>query len=382
MILREEHEKIEKGNLASYAQKSSESKGRCFPEAKHPYRTDFQRDRDRIVHSTAFRRLQYKTQVFINHEGDHYRTRLTHTMEVSIIARSIARTLRLNEDLTEAIALAHDIGHTPFGHSGEEALNEILKDNGGFEHNRQCIRVVDFLERRYPNHPGLNLTYELREGILKHESEYDSPDIPEDLKNRLGPSLECQIVNMSDEIAYNCHDIDDGVTSGVLNIDKLKSIQLCAKHIDLLNKKYLALDSGALRRILIRELINDLVTDLVTHSSENLKDVENYTASDIREKNIKLLSFSQNMKEDNKELKRFLRKNLYRHPRMIKNAQRAKEIISFLFDKYMNNLNLLQEHIRKRMESEPIHVVIADYIAGMTDRFAQLEYNKLNKKAH
>jgi dGTPase len=225
-MFRELFEKREAQFLAPYAMKSSETRGRRFPEAKHPYRTEFQRDRDRIVHSTAFRRLEYKTQVFVNHEGDHYRTRLTHTLEVAIIARSIARSMRLNEDLTETIALAHDLGHTPFGHSGEEALNELLKDKGGFEHNRQCIRVVDFLERRYPEFPGLNLTYEVREGILKHHSDYDNPQLDWELGLDGKPSLECQIVNLADEIAYNCHDVDDGLSSGVLTEDQLSGIEI------------------------------------------------------------------------------------------------------------------------------------------------------------
>ena len=291
-MLRIELENLEKRNLASFALKSGESRGRFYDEPKHPYRTEFQRDRDRIVHSTAFRRLQYKTQVFVNHEGDHYRTRLTHTMEAAIIARSIARALRVNEDLTEAIALAHDLGHTPFGHSGEEALNELLKKSGGFEHNRQCLRVVDYLERRYPGFPGLNLTYELREGLLKHKTDYDHPDIPDDLKIAPGSSVECQVVNFADEIAYNCHDVDDGLSSGVLNLDQLNDSELCKKILQILKKEYPEIEISVLRRILVRNLINVLVTDLVNTSKNRLKKYHNLSAMKLREMNIAALYFS------------------------------------------------------------------------------------------
>ncbi|UCC78831.1 MAG: deoxyguanosinetriphosphate triphosphohydrolase [Candidatus Zixiibacteriota bacterium] len=374
---RAELEKLEKDNLASYALKSGESRGRFYKEPKHPYRTEFQRDRDRIVHSTAFRRLQYKTQVFVNHEGDHYRTRLTHTMEAAIIARSIARALRANEDLTEAIALAHDLGHTPFGHSGEEALNELLKECGGFEHNRQCLRVVDLLERRYPDFPGLNLTFELREGLLKHKTDYDHPSVPVEMKNSAGPPVECQIVNFADEIAYNCHDIDDGLSSGVLNFDQLDDAELCKRNLRRLKRAYPGIETSMLRRILVRDLINQLVTDLVNNSRNQLEKYRNLSAAKLREMNFAALSFSAGIKSLNNELKKFLAKNLYRHPRMIQNAQIAKEIIKYLFEKYLTDPDLIPAHFKSRLKQEPLNIIAADYIAGMTDRFAGMEFEKI-----
>ena len=378
-MLRIELENLEKRNLASFALKSGESRGRFYDEPKHPYRTEFQRDRDRIVHSTAFRRLQYKTQVFVNHEGDHYRTRLTHTMEAAIIARSIARALRVNEDLTEAIALAHDLGHTPFGHSGEEALNELLKKSGGFEHNRQCLRVVDYLERRYPGFPGLNLTYELREGLLKHKTDYDHPDIPDDLKIAPGSSVECQVVNFADEIAYNCHDVDDGLSSGVLNLDQLNDSELCKKILQTLKKEYPEIEISVLRRILVRNLINVLVTDLVNTSKNRLKKYHNLSAMKLREMNIAALSFSPEIITLNDELKNLLGENLYHHPRMVQNAQRAKEIIKYLFEKYLSDPDLIPAHFKSRIKQEPVNIIAADYIAGMTDRFAALEFEKIKE---
>ncbi|UCE65999.1 MAG: deoxyguanosinetriphosphate triphosphohydrolase [Candidatus Zixiibacteriota bacterium] len=378
-MLRIELENLEKRNLASFALKSGESRGRCYDEPKHPYRTEFQRDRDRIVHSTAFRRLQYKTQVFVNHEGDHYRTRLTHTMEAAIIARSIARALRVNEDLTEAIALAHDLGHTPFGHSGEEALNELLKKSGGFEHNRQCLRVVDYLERRYPGFPGLNLTYELREGLLKHKTDYDHPDIPDDLKIVPGSSVECQVVNFADEIAYNCHDVDDGLSSGVLNFDQLNDSGLCKKTLQTLKKEYPDIEISLLRRILVRNLINQLVTDLVNTSRNRLEKYHNLSAAELRQMNIAALSFSSEIKALNDELKNLLGQNLYHHPRMVQNAQRAKEIIKYLFEKYLSDPDLIPAHFKSRIRQEPLNIIAADYIAGMTDRFAALEFEKIKE---
>ena len=378
-MLRIELENLEKRNLASFALKSGESRGRFYDEPKHPYRTEFQRDRDRIVHSTAFRRLQYKTQVFVNHEGDHYRTRLTHTMEAAIIARSIARALRVNEDLTEAIALAHDLGHTPFGHSGEEALNELLKKSGGFEHNRQCLRVVDYLERRYPGFPGLNLTYELREGLLKHKTDYDHPDIPDDLKIAPGSSVECQVVNFADEIAYNCHDIDDGLSSGVLNFGQLNDSGLCKKTLQALKKEYPDIEISVLRRILVRNLINVLVTDLVNTSRNRLKKYHNLSAKKLRERNIAALSFSPEIITLNDELKNLLGENLYHHPRMVQNAHRAKEIIKYLFEKYLSDPDLIPAHFKSRIKQEPVNIIAADYIAGMTDRFAALEFEKIKE---
>jgi dGTPase len=374
---REEFENLEYRNLASYALKSGDSRGRRYEEPKHPYRTEFQRDRDRIVHSTAFRRLQYKTQVFVNHEGDHYRTRLTHTMEVAIIARSIARALRGNEDLTEAIALAHDLGHTPFGHSGEEALNELLKDRGGFEHNRQGLRVVDFIERRYPGFAGLNLAHELRDGILKHKTDYDHPSIPDDLKGEPGSSIECRIANIADEIAYNCHDIDDGISSGVISFGQLLDVRLCKKAIESINKEFPNIDVYLLRKKLARDLIDILVTDIVDNSMNLLEKYNDISPSEYKGSKIEAPGFSPNLKFLNDELKVFLNENMYRHPRMKENSRKAKEIIIFLYRKYTAEPDLIPAHFKNRLGEEPTDAIAADYIAGMTDRFAAMEYARI-----
>jgi dGTPase len=376
-MFREEYEKMEMQFLARYAMKSCETRGRRQPEPKHPYRTDFQRDRDRIVHSTAFRRLEYKTQVFVNHEGDHFRTRLTHTLEVAIIARSIARSMRLNEDLTEAIALAHDLGHTPFGHSGEEVLNELLKDQGGFEHNRQCIRVVDLLENHYPQFPGLNLTYELREGIVKHHSDYDNPQLDWELGLDGKPSLECQIVNMADEIAYNCHDVDDGLSSGVITEDQLAEIDIWRDRFNEIRKQYPYADEQMRRHSMIRYLINFLVTDLTINSEQILTKENPLNTEDVRKSRKTLIAFSPETIKLNSQLKLFLYQNMYRHYRMVRMSEKAKRIISELFNAYMGNIDLLPDHIKSRIGVEKRHVIVADYIAGMTDRFAGAEYKKL-----
>lgn len=377
-MLRERFEKIEMDTLARYAVKASQSRGRRYPEPKHPYRTEFQRDRDRIVHSTAFRRLQYKTQVFVNHEGDHYRTRLTHTVEVAIISRSIARALRLNEDLTEALALAHDLGHTPFGHSGEEALNEILKDKGGFEHNRQCLRVVDLIERRYPDFPGLNLTYELREGILKHHSDYTIPDISSDLGANKGPSLESQIVNIADEIAYNCHDVDDGLSSGILTEEKLEELAIWRKGREYYSEKQLKSDSRIRRHMMVRFLINYLTTDLVENSQRAIDADAPRSADNIRANHKTLIRFSMPAYEENRGLKRFLEKNLYRDEKLLRMADDARRMVESLFCFYTESPDRLPSHIISRVGGNSIEIVVADYIAGMTDRFAVAEYERLN----
>ncbi len=373
---REYFENLEKEILAPYAIKSGESCGRQYPEPRHPFRTEFQRDRDRIVHCTAFRRLEYKTQVFVNHEGDHYRTRMTHTIEVSIIARSVARALRLNEDLTEAIALAHDLGHTPFGHSGEEALNELLKDKGGFEHNLQCIRVVDLLERRYPDFPGLNLTFELREGILKHHSHYDNPQVPSALSKDEGRPLECQVVNLADEIAYNCHDVDDGLSSGVLNENQLKEVKIWRDNYNQFVDAS-GYDEAMRRHVMVRNLINIMVTDLINNSNESIGKVKPLSSEEFRKKRIDLIGFSSEMNNSNSELKRFLYHNMYRHFRMVRMSEKAQRIIYALYESYIKNIDVLPEHVKARLVFEPPHTVVADYIAGMTDRFAAAEYKKL-----
>ena len=376
-MLREELERRERETLAPYAIKSGESRGRKYSEPKHPYRTEFQRDRDRIVHSTAFRRLEYKTQVFVNHEGDHYRTRLTHSLEVAIIARSIARALRLNEDLTEAISLAHDLGHTPFGHSGEEALNELLLETGGFEHNRQCIRVVEVIEKRYHDFPGLNLTYELREGIFKHHSSYDNPGIQSDLKINSGPSLECQVVNLADEIAYDCHDVDDGLASGIIREEQLEDVSIWKRHLDRVRKDYPDADARMRRHIIVRALINDLVTDLVDQSRSNIAEIDPRNVDDIRSNSRPLLKFSASMEKESHQLEEFLQNNMYRHDKMVRMAEKARKIIAEIFNAYINNPQTLPPHVEALLKQEPAHQVVADYVAGMTDRFAMAEYERL-----
>ena len=373
---REELEQQEEKFLAPFATKSSESRGRTYPEENHPYRTNFQRDRDRIIHSTAFRRLEYKTQVFVNHEGDHYRTRLTHTIEVAQISRSIARALRLNEDLAEAIALVHDVGHTPFGHAGEEALNGIMRDHGGFEHNRQTLRVVDILEDRYPNFPGLNLTYEVREGIIKHETLYDHP-IPNEFSPRDNSTLECQLVNAADEIAYHCHDIDDGLASDVLKGEELSQITIWGDLARDLEKRYSKLTPTQRRHQMVRMLINSEVSDLIGETTRRIELTQIRTLEDVRKAKDNLISFSDDIKRLNLELKQFLFDKMYRHYRMIRMADKAKRIIHQLFEVYLENTDQLPPSFHHRLEDENKMQLICDYIAGMTDRFALQEYKKL-----
>ncbi len=374
--LREELEQQEVKFLAPFATNSRESKGRQYPEENHPYRTNFQRDRDRIIHSTAFRRLEYKTQVFVNHEGDHYRTRLTHTIEVAQISRSIARALRLNEDLAEAIALVHDVGHTPFGHAGEDALNEIMKDNGGFEHNRQTLRVVDILEEKYPEFPGLNLTYEVREGIIKHETLYDHP-IPTEFSPQEKATLECQLVNAADEIAYHCHDIDDGLASDILHDEDLNQISIWLDLTRSLEKRYPELTPTQRRHQMVRMLINFEVSDLIVETTERIELSRIKTLEEVRKAHQNIVSFSGKTNKLNHELKQMLFDKMYRHYRMIRMADKAKRIINQLFEVYLKNSDQLPPSFHRRPKDDNKMQLICDYIAGMTDRFALQEYKKL-----
>ncbi len=372
----EELEKQEEMILAPYAVKSGDSRGRRHSERAHPYRTNFQRDRDRIIHSTAFRRLEYKTQVFVNHEGDHYRTRLTHTIEVAQISRSIARALRLNEDLAEAIALVHDLGHTPFGHAGEEILNEIMKHHGGFEHNRQTLRVVDLLEEKYPDFPGLNLTYEVREGIMKHETVYDHP-IPDEFNPGEKATPECQSVNLADEIAYHCHDIDDGLASDILKEEELSQIALWRNLDTELRERYPNLSPDQRRHQLVRMLINFQVSDLIKETKTRVGKYQIRTLEDVRNAGENILRFSESTEKLNSELKEFLYEKMYRHYRMIRMADKARRIINQLFEAYLEDSNQLPPSFRQRLKDEDQMQLICDYIAGMTDRFALQEYKKL-----
>lgn len=372
---RERLEENEFRVLAPYATKSRESRGRAHPQAEHGYRTAFQRDRDRIVHTTAFRRLEYKTQVFVNYEGDHYRTRLTHTIETAQIARTIARALMLNEDLTEAVALAHDLGHTPFGHAGEVALDELMRERGGFNHNSQSLRVVEELEQRYPGFPGLNLTWEVREGIVKHTTEYDASDA-RDYEPQYRASLEGQVVNAADEIAYNAHDIDDGLRAGLIQPSELAGISVWEEACARIGVSPRAL-TDADRRLAIRELINAEVTDLLetTNAALNEHGIDSPEAARRHPRN--LLSFSPEMAAKNEALRRFLRSHLYRHYRVMRMAVKAQRLVGDLFRAYLEQPSQLPEPVQRRVREGDAHRVICDYVAGMTDRFALEEYRKL-----
>ncbi len=372
-------QEIEQFSLAAYAAHGIDTQGRRYPEPSHPYRSEFQRDRERVIHSAAFRRLEYKTQVFVNHEGDNYRTRLTHTIEVAQISRSLARALRLNEDLAEAVALAHDLGHTPFGHSGEAILNEILTREGvkeGFSHNHQSLRVVDLLEQRYPDFRGLNLTYEVREGIVKHETVYDTP-ASEDFHPEWRCSLEGQIVNLADEIAYNSHDIDDGLRSQILNWDDLYTLDLWRELYDESKKTYPNLDDRQRRHHLIRRMIDRQATDVVDTTAARLAGTEVGSTQDIRLCPENIAAFSAVFLSKLQALKQFLFDNMYRHYRLIRMQEKANMIITRLFEAYMNNPDQIAPAFRRRLEGEDTVLIVADYIAGMTDRYAMLEYKKL-----
>ena len=363
--------------LAPYAMKSSASLGRIFKENEHPYRSCYQRDRDRIVHSAAFRRLEYKTQVFVNHEGDYYRTRLTHTIEVAQIARTIASALRLNTDLTEAVALAHDLGHTPFGHSGEEALNELMAKHGGFNHNLQGLRVVDYLEERYPDFPGINLTWEVREGIVKHSSAFDKAVRIKGLSPDQMPTLETQVVDIADEIAYDNHDLDDGLTSGLLKESELGKLPIW-KNIWLdISKKYATIDTNRKKYLIIRSLINMQVTDLIRESESRIQRLELKSPADVKKSREKIISFSSQMIKLRKPLREFLKQRLYRHYRVIRMSNKAKLFIQELFKYYVARPEALPTQMQKKIAKDGVRRVVCDYIAGMTDRYALDEYKKL-----
>ena len=374
--------------LAEYAVHQQSSSGRKFSEPACQTRTEFQRDRDRIIHSTAFRRLEYKTQVFINHEGDLYRTRLTHSIEVAQIARSISRALNLNEDLTEAIALSHDLGHTAFGHAGQDALHQCMKDYGGFEHNLQSLRVVDHLEEKYPDFDGLNLMFETREGILKHCSLKNARtlgNIGQRFIQRTQPSLEAQLTNIADEIAYNNHDVDDGLRSGLITIKQLQEVALFNAHYLEVHKRFSELSDKRKAQETIRRIINQLVSDLIYKTLDNINQFKIKTIDDVRTSNKPLVAFSDNLKKQMAELKSFLHANLYQHEQVNKMSEHANEVISNLFSNFFNNPALLpEEHRQKALIKKNIGGddafarVISDYIAGMTDRYAEIEYHRIN----
>jgi dGTPase len=373
--------------LAPYASIAANSSGRVYPEDSPVYRNEYQRDRDRIIHSAAFRRLEYKTQVFVNHEGDLFRTRLTHSLEVAQIARSIARELNLNEDLSEAIALSHDLGHTPFGHAGQTALNQCMETFGGFEHNLQSLRVVDKLEQKYAEFPGLNLMFETREGILKHCSVGNARklgDVARRFIDKTQSSLEAQLVDVSDETAYSNHDVDDGLRYGLIDIDALLNVELFRSQHDIVMRKYPGLSERRKIHEIIRRMINVMVVDLIDTSRENiavagLRDIE-----DVRKQPAPLMRFSDSMQQRNLELKRFLRINLYQHYRVHRMTRKAFDIVKALFEAFIGDPRILPNEAREQCEllkrehgQEGVARGVADYIAGMTDRYAIIEYERI-----
>lgn len=378
MLTRAEFEMLEDRWLAPYAMRNRATRGRRHAEPEHAFRPAFQRDRDRVIHSTAFRRLEYKTQVFVNHEGDYYRTRLTHTMEAAQITRTIARAMRLNEDLAEAVALAHDLGHTPFGHAGERILHRLMEPYGGFEHNSQSLRIVDVLEERYPDFPGLNLSWEVREGIVKHSTRYDRPHVRE-FDPTKAPTLEAQIVDFADEIAYNAHDIDDGLKSEMLTIHDLEASHLWTNTYATVRREAPGGEERILRYQAVRRIIDLLVVDLITATERNLSRHGVESLDGVRGVLPKLVSFGDEVGEQVLELKRTLFDRLYNHHRVRRMAVKADRIMTALFETYMSEPRQMPPRTYARIaeRGESLAQVIADYVAGMTDRFALDEYKKL-----
>jgi dGTPase len=373
---RQKREELEEVTLAPYALKSANSRGRVYPEAESHTRTAFERDRDRIIHTNAFRRLEYKTQVFVNYEGDHYRTRLTHTLEVAQLGRALARGLGANVLLAEAICLAHDLGHAPFGHAGEHILNDLMHGYGGFNHNTQSYRVVTELEESYPDFPGLNLTYETREGILKHETDYDQSEAIDYAPDKRA-SLEAQIANLADEIAYNAHDLDDGLRSGILSPYDLQEIAIWRDLCVMVDWQRDQPFTQMMRHEVIRELIGRSVEDvlLTTHNSLELNELDTPDKVQLHDENV--VNYSAEFGELMKELKRYLYENMYRHYRLVRMQQKAERIVANLFNAYIKEPEMLPTEAQKRLAEAPLHRVVADYLAGMTDRYAVDEWDKL-----
>lgn len=366
-------------DLAPYAVSDAVSRGRAVEEPRPKARSEFQRDRDRIVHSTAFRRLEYKTQVFVNHEGDLFRTRLTHSIEVAQIARTIARALHVNDDLAEAVSLAHDLGHTPFGHAGQDALNECMQPYGGFEHNLQSLRIVDRLEERYATFDGLNLMFETREGILKHCSPARARELGELGRRFLDdrrPSLEAQICNLADEIAYNNHDVDDGLRSGLITLEQLEAVSLFARHATEVDRAFPRLPGRRRVHETIRRMIDAQVTDLLTESMRRIAEQGLKTLADVQHA-PPLIAFSPEMHAENREMKAFLRDNLYRHYQVLRMTNKARRIIGDLFATFMENARLLPPQYQEMAAAESLSRAVADYVAGMTDRYAMKEHRRL-----
>jgi dGTPase len=376
MLTRKDIEEREERYLAPYAAKSMYTRGRVHPEEEHPYRSVYQRDKDRIIHSTAFRRLEYKTQVFVNHEGDYYRTRLTHTIEVAQISRCISRVLNLNEDLAEAIAVAHDLGHTPFGHSGEDALRILMKDHGGFEHNIQGLRVVDVLESRYSKFSGLNLSWEVRESIAKHKTLYDNPNTSQFEKNKQ-PLLEAQIVDLADSIAYDNHDIDDSLKAGLIMESDLEEIELWRHAKEKVKEQYGNISKDLEKAHAVKYLIDLEVTDLIEHTQSILEKMKIKTTDDVQQCQGRLVSFSPGLAKKKQELQGFLQNNVYNHYRVARMADKARRFVEDLFKVFVENPMQLPPEYQRWIEKEGLYQGVCDYIAGMTDRFAQDEYLKL-----
>jgi dGTPase len=373
--------------LAPYAAHDEQSRGRRYPEPKPEYRGEFQRDRDRIIHSNAFRRLVYKTQVFVNHEGDLYRTRVTHSIEVAQIGRSAARALRLNEALTEAISLAHDLGHTPFGHAGQEALNECMRPYGGFEHNLQSLRVVDELEERYAEFRGLNLTFECREGILKHCSVRNARELGElgeRFIQRRQPSLEAQIANLSDEIAYNNHDVDDGIRAQLVDLKSMREVRLFRRQYDVVVSQYPDLGERRLVHEVIRRMINYIVVDLIRTTQARLDEARPASIDEVRRLPKPLVGLSDVARDEHAELMEFLRERVYKHYKVLRMTSKARRVLKALFDALFEDINLMPTEHRDLARQADVSQgpagrarAVADYIAGMTDRYAILEHRRL-----
>jgi dGTPase len=376
ILTRQQLEELEDQNLAPYAIRSRDTKGREYPEDEPDYRTVFQRDRDRILHTTAFRRLEYKTQVFINDEGDYYRTRLTHTLEVAQTGRSIARALGANEDLVETICLVHDIGHPPFGHSGERVLARLMVDHGGFDHNRHAFRIVTQLEKRYPEFDGLNLTWEVLEGIVKHETEYDIADA-QDFSPELRGHLEAQITNAADELAYMAHDLDDGLRSGLITPDQLAGVPLWEIINESIGRRRSDTLNDLARHRLVRRLIGIEITDLIQSIDRMIRRSGIRSVEELQKLPYNVVGFSEDMHRRNRELKDFLYQNLYNHYRVVRMAVKAERIIESLFETFINEPSVLPAHFQKSIDEIGLEMSVCDYLAGMTDRYALEEHERL-----
>ena len=374
---RQELEQRERQILAPYAQFSADTRGRAHEEAPPEWRTHYQRDRDRVIHSRAFRRLEYKTQVFLNGTGDHLRTRLTHTMEVAAISRNIARALQLNEDLTETIALAHDLGHSPFGHKGEEALNRLMKEHGGFEHNRQSLRVVELLEQKYPRFPGLNLTWEVREGLVKHLTSFDHPGQRKGFTSR-SPGLEAQVANLADEVTYYSHDVDDGLTAGLITEKQLdRSVLIWHQAAQAVKREHGELPDECRRYFIIRCLIDREVKDVVQTTEECLRAAGVKSADEVRRQSRPLVQYSPKLRQLNLELRDYLYRDLYYNPEVHEPNRRAVRMLEELFHHYLEHHGEVGDQARKRAPKDGWHRTVCDYLAGMTDRYAMLEHQRL-----